>query len=77
MHSLFLHFNERYFWGQLSCVEVKWSKRMTLYVHFVQQYRGVHLLRDLDAHAHMHTRARTGVQEYVNTKDEAACVASG
>lgn len=27
--ALFLQFNEHFFWGQLSSVEVKWSKRMT------------------------------------------------
>src|SRR5581483_12412231 len=30
LHTLFLAFNEQYFWGLLSCVEVRWSKKMTL-----------------------------------------------
>ena len=28
--SLFLQFNERFFWGKLAGVEVRWSPRMTL-----------------------------------------------
>ena len=28
--DLFLQFNDRYFWGKLSAVEVRWSPRMTL-----------------------------------------------
>ncbi|RGB31793.1 SprT-like family-domain-containing protein [Rhizophagus diaphanus] len=30
LHKLFLAFNQQYFWGQLSRVEVRWSKKMTL-----------------------------------------------
>nr|XP_033794630.1 sprT-like domain-containing protein Spartan [Geotrypetes seraphini] len=30
VRALFLQFNERFFWGKLSSVEVKWSPRMTL-----------------------------------------------
>ncbi|XP_078069474.1 DNA-dependent metalloprotease SPRTN [Mustelus asterias] len=30
LHSLFLQFNELYFWGRLAGVEVRWSPRMTL-----------------------------------------------
>ncbi|XP_052766928.1 DNA-dependent metalloprotease SPRTN-like isoform X2 [Mya arenaria] len=30
IRALFLQFNERFFWGQLSGIEVKWSPRMTL-----------------------------------------------
>ena len=30
MRALFLEFNEKYFWGRLAGVEVKWSSRMTL-----------------------------------------------
>lgn len=30
IYLLFLDFNERYFWGSLAGVEVKWSPRMTL-----------------------------------------------
>jgi hypothetical protein len=28
--GLFLEFNEKYFWGKLNAVEVRWSSRMTL-----------------------------------------------
>lgn len=28
--ALFVQFNDRFFWGQLEAVEVKWSMRMTL-----------------------------------------------
>lgn len=31
VRSLFLEFNDTYFWGKLDCVEVRWSPRMTLY----------------------------------------------
>ena len=27
---LFIEFNDKYFWGKLSGIEVKWSQRMTL-----------------------------------------------
>lgn len=30
IRALFLQFNERFFWGTLSGIEVKWSPRMTL-----------------------------------------------
>ena len=30
LHSLFIGFNDEFFWGRLSCCEVKWSPRMTL-----------------------------------------------
>uniref|UniRef100_A0A2K6EMT3 DNA-dependent metalloprotease SPRTN n=2 Tax=Propithecus coquereli TaxID=379532 RepID=A0A2K6EMT3_PROCO len=30
LQALFLQFNDRFFWGQLEAVEVKWSSRMTL-----------------------------------------------
>lgn len=30
IRSLFLQFNDEYFYGQLSCCEVRWSPRMTL-----------------------------------------------
>ncbi|KAL6061368.1 Protein with SprT-like domain at the N terminus, variant 2 [Balamuthia mandrillaris] len=30
LHALFIHFNHQFFDEALSCVEVKWSKRMTL-----------------------------------------------
>ncbi|XP_028295311.1 DNA-dependent metalloprotease SPRTN isoform X2 [Gouania willdenowi] len=30
VRAMFLEFNNRFFWGKLSCVEVKWSPRMTL-----------------------------------------------
>lgn len=30
IRALFLQFNERFFWGRLSGIEVKWSPRMTL-----------------------------------------------
>ncbi|KAM7049840.1 DNA-dependent metalloprotease SPRTN isoform 2-T3 [Molossus nigricans] len=30
LQALFVQFNDRFFWGQLEAVEVKWSKRMTL-----------------------------------------------
>jgi len=30
IRALFLQFNDRFFWGRLSCVEVRWSPRMTL-----------------------------------------------
>lgn len=30
VHALFLQYNDRYFGGKLSGVEVKWSPRMTL-----------------------------------------------
>lgn len=30
LQALFLQFNDRFFWGQLEAVEVKWSVRMTL-----------------------------------------------
>lgn len=32
IHSLFLYYNDLYFQSRLSGVEIKWSKRMTLYV---------------------------------------------
>ena len=28
--SMFLEFNDKYFWGRLAAVEVRWSPRMTL-----------------------------------------------
>lgn len=31
VRALFVQFNEAFFWGQLSAVEVSWSPRMTLY----------------------------------------------
>lgn len=31
IHSLFIQFNHQFFRGTLASVEVKWSKRMTLY----------------------------------------------
>ena len=30
IRALFLQFNERFFWGRLAGIEVKWSPRMTL-----------------------------------------------
>lgn len=30
LQVLFVQFNDRFFWGQLEAVEVKWSRRMTL-----------------------------------------------
>ena len=30
IRELFLQFNDQFFWGQLSGIEVKWSPRMTL-----------------------------------------------
>lgn len=30
VRAMFLEFNDRFFWGKLSGVEVKWSPRMTL-----------------------------------------------
>lgn len=30
VRAMFLHFNDMFFWGKLSGVEVKWSPRMTL-----------------------------------------------
>lgn len=30
LQALFVQFNDRFFWGRLEAVEVKWSKRMTL-----------------------------------------------
>ncbi|XP_066239223.1 DNA-dependent metalloprotease SPRTN isoform X1 [Saccopteryx leptura] len=30
LQALFMQFNDRFFWGQLEAVEVKWSRRMTL-----------------------------------------------
>ncbi|XP_054432720.1 DNA-dependent metalloprotease SPRTN isoform X1 [Pteronotus mesoamericanus] len=30
LQALFVQFNDRFFWGQLEAVEVKWSRRMTL-----------------------------------------------
>lgn len=30
LQGLFVQFNDRFFWGQLEAVEVKWSMRMTL-----------------------------------------------
>lgn len=30
LRALFLEFNQRYFWGALESVEVRWSPRMTL-----------------------------------------------
>ena len=32
IRDLFLQFNDLYFQGELSCCEVKWAPRMTLYV---------------------------------------------
>ena len=32
IQALFVLFNDRFFWGQLEAVEVKWSMRMTLWV---------------------------------------------
>ena len=32
IRALFIQFNERFFWGRLAGIEVKWSPRMTLYV---------------------------------------------
>lgn len=31
VRAMFLEFNDMFFWGKLSGVEVKWSPRMTLY----------------------------------------------
>ena len=33
IRELFLQFNDMYFDGKLSCCEVKWAPRMTLYVY--------------------------------------------
>ena len=33
IRALFLQYNDRFFWGRLAGVEVKWSPRMTLYAH--------------------------------------------
>lgn len=30
LQALFMQFNDRFFWGQLEAVEVKWSVRMTM-----------------------------------------------
>ena len=30
VRALFLQFNERFFWGRLAGIEVRWSPRMTL-----------------------------------------------
>lgn len=30
LQALFVQFNDRFFWGQLEAVEVKWSVRMTM-----------------------------------------------
>lgn len=30
LQALFVQFNDRFFWGQLEAVEVKWSMRMTM-----------------------------------------------
>jgi hypothetical protein len=30
LHSMFSEFNQRFFWGMLGSVEVRWSPRMTL-----------------------------------------------
>lgn len=30
LQGLFMQFNDRFFWGRLEAVEVKWSVRMTL-----------------------------------------------
>lgn len=30
LQALFVQFNDRFFWGRLEAVEVKWSVRMTL-----------------------------------------------
>lgn len=32
IRALFLQYNDRFFWGRLAGIEVKWSPRMTLYV---------------------------------------------
>lgn len=31
VRALFLQFNDRFFWGRLAGIEVRWSPRMTLY----------------------------------------------
>jgi hypothetical protein len=30
IHALFIQFDNRFFWGKLKMVEVRWSQRMTL-----------------------------------------------
>lgn len=35
VRMLFLQYNDKFFWGRLSGVEVRWSPRMTLYVYFL------------------------------------------
>lgn len=30
VHALFIQFDNRFFWGKLRSVEVRWSRRMTL-----------------------------------------------
>ena len=52
LHQLFLYFNELYFEGLLSHVEVKWSNRMTLcaglcYYHFKQGFCSIRLSEKL------------------------------
>lgn len=32
IRALFLQYNDRFFWGRVAGIEVKWSPRMTLYV---------------------------------------------
>lgn len=40
VRALFVQFNEAFFWGQLSAVEVSWSPRMTLYGREGEEGRG-------------------------------------
>lgn len=30
IHALFIQFDDRFFWGKLRSVEIKWSSRMTV-----------------------------------------------
>jgi len=60
VHALFCHFNDKYFGGKLSIVEVKWSPRMTLYATFV-------LSPIKFSHTHTHTQPPSDVLVSVNT----------
>ena len=51
VRALFLQFNDRFFWGKLAGIEVRWSPRMTLYVVFIFQITlvsAIHMVTKMD-----------------------------
>lgn len=71
--GLFLEFNQKYFWGKLNGVELRWSKRMTLLVAVFSSILRILISVFKVSICHVFT-FHTGVLDFVNMRDMVDCV---